>query len=294
MGTPQPRAAVGVIGGSGLYRLGALTDTETVDISTPFGDPSAPLVIGTLAGTRVAFVPRHGLGHRLTPSEIPARANLYALKSLGVRQVVAVSAVGSLAEKYAPGDLVVPEQIVDRTKGLRPASFFDRGLVAHVAMADPFCGQLRRDLLDAAGGVGATVHDGSTYLCIEGPQFSTRAESELYRAWGMGIIGMTAVPEAALAREAELCYATLALVTDYDCWHEAEESVSASLVAETMARNIAAAGAVLQRLVVAIDPLRDCECHHCLDGAMLTDASAVTPEVRRRLGLLLGDRLGGS
>lgn len=285
-------AEIGVIGGSGLYGLGALADPRAVLPPTPFGEPSGPVMVGTLHGRRVAFLPRHGEGHRLTPSEIPNRANLYALRSLGVRQVIAVSAVGSLAEKYAPGDLVVPDQLVDRTKGLRPASFFGEGIVVHVSMADPFCPVLRQNLLDGARPVRrAVVHDGATYCCMEGPQFSTRAESMLYRSWGMGIIGMTAVPEAALAREAGLCYATLALVTDYDCWHDEEESVSADMVAETMRRNVETAGEVLRHVMATIDTEADCHCRHALDGAVLTPAAAVPPAVRERLGLLLGDHL---
>jgi 5'-methylthioadenosine phosphorylase len=280
-----PTAALGIVGGSGLYEISGLTDVDSVRLDTPFGAPSAAVVVGTLAGRRVAFLPRHGDGHRLTPGEIPARANMYALRSLGVGQVVAVSAVGSLAEKYAPGDLVVPDQLVDRTRG-RSTSFFGGGIVGHVSMADPFCPRVRGDLLAAAAELSATVHDGATYLCMEGPQFSTRAESELYRSWGMGIIGMTAVPEAALAREAGLCYATLALVTDYDCWHADEAAVSAHLVAETMRRNVAAAGEVLRRLVRIADPHRECACRHALDAAVLTAPDAVTPAARQRLDLL--------
>ncbi|MBX7265778.1 S-methyl-5'-thioadenosine phosphorylase [Micromonospora sp. Llam7] len=283
-------AEIGIIGGSGLYQLDMLDDPELIMPTTPFGEPSGPITVGALAGRRVAFLPRHGVGHRLMPSEIPVLANLYALRALGVRQVFAVSAVGSLSEKYAPGDLVVPDQIVDRTRGKRPTSFFGSGLVAHVAMADPFCDRLRGDLLAAAAAVGqVNVADGGTYCCIEGPRFSTRAESELYRSWGMGIIGMTAVPEAGLAREATLCYANLCLVTDYDCWHESEDSVTAELVADTMRRNVEAAGRVLREALAIVEVAADCDCRHALAGAVLTDPAQVMPELRARLGLLLGD-----
>jgi 5'-methylthioadenosine phosphorylase len=280
-GTP----AIGVIGGSGLYDLDLLEDTEVLEPSTPYGPPSGPITVGTIRGRRVAFLPRHGVGHRLTPTEVPSRANIFALRDLGVRSVLAVSAVGSLAEQYAPGDLVVPDQLVDRTRGKRPATFFGDGVVAHVAMADPFCARLRGDLLGAAKTAGHDgVIDGAAYCCIEGPQFSTRAESRLYRAWGLDIIGMTAVPEAALAREAQLCYASLALVTDYDCWHESEEDVTADLVAETMRRNVAAARQVLQAAVPAIADGADCPCRSSLAGAILTDPGLIPAQLRATFG----------
>lgn len=287
----NPRAEIGIIGGSGLYRLAKLHDSAEILLQTPFGSPSGPITAGTLYGRRVAFLPRHGPGHLLLPTEIPARANIYALRELGVRAVFAVSAVGSLSEKYAPGEFVVPDQLVNRTKGLRPGSFFGKGLVGHIPMADPFCTRLRGTLLAAATRAGGvTTRDEAVYCCIEGPQFSTRAESELYRSWGMGIIGMTAVPEAVLAREAELCYAVLALVTDYDCWHDGEESVSADLVAETVRRNVVAAGEVLRHAVALVDTDVDCTCRHALDAAVLTDMRLVPSQIRKRLGLLLGDR----
>jgi 5'-methylthioadenosine phosphorylase len=284
-------AEIGIIGGSGLYQLGLLDTPDPSRVSTPFGAPSGPLVLGTLGPRRVAFLARHGEGHVLTPSEIPVRANLYALRSAGVRRVLAVSAVGSLSEKYAPGDLVVPDQIVDRTTGARPASFFGDGLVVHVSLADPFCPTLRGALLAAAQTIeGAVVHDGATYCCIEGPRFSTRAESELYRSWGMGVVGMTAMPEAALAREAELCYASLALVTDYDCWHVSEEPVTADRVAEIMQHNVSLAAKVLAATMDLVDPEADCECRHALDAAVLTAPRRLEPAVRERLELLLGGR----
>lgn len=255
-------------------------------VKTPYGPPSSDITLGTLHGRRVAFLARHGAGHRLTPTEVPSRANVYALRRLGVRHVLAVSAVGSLVDGYAPGRLVVPDQIVDRTKGVRPATFFGDGLVAHVSMAAPFCPRLRADLLAAAKSSGHDdAIDGATYCCIEGPQFSTRAESHLYRSWGLHIIGMTAVPEAALAREAQLCYAGLALVTDYDCWHESEEPVTADMVAQTMRSNVIAAREVLADVVTRIDDAADCGCRHAVDGAVLT----ATPEARRLLHERFGD-----
>jgi 5'-methylthioadenosine phosphorylase len=283
------QAEIGIIGGSGLYHLSSLTDVTTVEVSTPYGDPSDTLVLGTLAGRRVAFIPRHGAGHRLAPAEIPARANIYALKKLGVRQVVSVSAVGSLREDVAPGDLLVPDQIVDRTSGLRRSSFFGDGLVVHVPFADPYCDSLRRSLVDAArGATEATVHDGGTYCCMEGPQFSTKAESALHRSWGMDVIGMTAVPEAKLAREAEMCYAGLVLVTDYDCWYPEHGSVTADMVSEMMRRNGAAARSTLTRLAETLPPEPKCACQEALANAIITDRAAVPAAVRERVRLLAG------
>jgi 5'-methylthioadenosine phosphorylase len=290
-GSDSPAADIGIIGGSGLYRLEMFEGARTVEVSTPFGRPSGPVTVGEVGGRRVAFLPRHGVGHHIDPSHLPSQANIYALRSLGVREVVAVSAVGSLAEKLVPGDLVVPDQIVDRTRGGRPASFFGDGIVVHVGLADPFCDRLRGLVLTAGRLGDATVHDSATYLCMEGPQFSTRAASELHRSWGLGIVGMTAMPEAALAREAEVCYASLALVTDYDCWYEGHESVTADLVADVMRRNVAAAGEVLARLVPQLDGGAGCPCQHALDGAVMTDPAVITAEVRARVGLLLGDRI---
>jgi len=283
----QIGAEIGVIGGSGLYRLGLLERPERVTVSTPYGEPSAPVVVGELAGRRVAFIARHGEGHRFTPTEVPARANIYALRTLGVRQLIGVNAVGSLREEFSPGELVVPDQLLDRTSGQRPSTFFGEGLVAHVSMAEPFCPTLRHGLLAAARETGATAHDGGTYLCIEGPRFATRAESRLYQSWGAGVIGMTAVPEALLAREAQLCYAGMALVTDYDCWRDGPENVTADLVAEVMRRNVDLAVRVLAQTAGGLDPALDCACRHALDGAILTAPEAITPELRKRFGLLL-------
>jgi 5'-methylthioadenosine phosphorylase len=292
--THEPTADIGVIGGSGLYELEALEDREEVRVATPYGDPSDALVIGTISGRRVAFVPRHGRGHRLAPGEIPALANIYALKLLGVGRVVSVSAVGSLRENLAPGHLVVPDQVFDRTKGGRPSSFFGEGLVVHVPFADPYCEQLRGSLVEAARqNSRTTVHDGGTYCCMEGPQFSTRAESELYRAWGMDVVGMTALPEAKLAREAELCYAALALVTDYDCWHPGHDSVTADMVSEVMRRNTIAAQNSVIALVRSLPEDRNCSCENVLAHAILTDHRVVPQALRDRTELLIGRYLGG-
>lgn len=281
-------ARIGVIGGSGLYRIADLTDLEERRVETPFGPPSDAITIGTLAGARVAFLPRHGVGHRLTPAAVPVRANVWALKSLGVERVISVSAVGSMREELAPLDLVVPDQLVDRTVG-RPRTFFDEGAgcVVHVSLAEPFCPELRPALVEAASGVGARVHDGGTYICIEGPQFSTRGESRIFRSWGVDVIGMTAFPEARLAREAELCYATLALVTDYDVWKDDEEPVSVQLVIERLGRNAAAAQATLHALVPILAAARGCACGSALQDAIITDPARIPPTTRDRLGLLL-------
>lgn len=290
----EARAEVGIIGGSGLYELAELENAETVRVETPFGSPSDDLVVGRICGRPVAFVPRHGRGHRLSPTEIPVQANIYALKALGARQVISISAVGSLREEYGPGSLVVPDQIVDWTKSGRPKSFFGDGIVVHASVADPYCGRLREELMAAAhSATDATVHDSGTYICIEGPQFSTRAESELYRLLRLDIIGMTAVPEAKLAREAELCYSALALVTDYDCWRSDEEAVDADLVTAVMARNADAAKRTIVRLIEKLPAYSECECQTALAHAIITDRAAVPPIVRERLDLLIGRYLTG-
>jgi 5'-methylthioadenosine phosphorylase len=286
----NPRADLGIIGGSGLYDLAGVADPVEVRLSTPYGDPSGPLRLGTIGGRRVAFLPRHGMGHRIPPGEIPARANIYALKALGVREVISVSAVGSLREEYAPGDMVVLDQIVDRTRGMRAASFFGEGMVVHVSLADPYCARLRRILEKSARGVHARVHDAGTYCCMEGPQFSTRAESALYRSWGMDVIGMTALPEAKLAREAELCYTGLALVTDYDCWHPGHDSVDARTVAEVMKANAVAAQETLASFARSTTP-DACSCQRALDGALMTDPGIVPPDARNGVPALLWERL---
>ncbi len=284
-------ATIGIIGGSGLYQIDGLANVEEVPIATPFGDPSDRLVLGELEGVRVAFLPRHGRGHRISPSEINARANIYALKSLGVERVISVSAVGSMREDVHPLDLLVPDQIFDRT-ALRPRSFFGDGIVAHVGLAEPFCPELSDHLARSAEGTAPAVHRGGTYLCIEGPQFSTRAESRIYRQWGVDVIGMTAMPEARLAREAELCYATLALVTDYDVWHVTAEAVSVEQVVANLTKNTLAAKVTLRRLVASLPPRRSCSCGSALASSIVTDPRAIPPEVRQRLELIVGKYLG--
>jgi 5'-methylthioadenosine phosphorylase len=284
-GSEQIPAKLGIIGGSGLYDLPELEVTEQRTVETPFGSPSDHLVVGRLAGQEVVFLSRHGRGHLLTPSELPYRANVYALKSLGVTHLLSVSAVGSLREELPPLSLIVPDQIIDRTL-IRSRSFFGEGAVAHVGIADPYCGEFSEALARAAGGTGRTVFGGGTYVCIEGPQFSTRAESELYRSWGASIIGMTAMPEARLAREAELCYACLALVTDYDVWHEIEADVSVGLVLANLQANVVAAREVVRGLAASGLPRRSCGCNDALAGAIATDPAAIPPATRRRLGVI--------
>ncbi len=286
MSQPQPR--VGVIGGSGLYHMPELGDIEEIAVSTPFGPPSDSITVGTLAGQRVAFLPRHGRGHRINPTALPVRANIWALKSLGVEQIISVSAVGSLREEIAPRHIVVPDQLFDRTR-LRANTFFEDGIVAHVGIADPFCGSLRQVLLEAGREVSGTeVHDGGTLVVIEGPQFSTKGESRLFRQWGLDIIGMTALPEARLAREAEMCYACLALVTDYDVWHHSEEPVTTEMVIQVLTENVAAAQRILK---AAIPRLAEAACNDgcgsALATAIATAPDAVPAEVKQRLGLLL-------
>lgn len=280
------KAQVGVIGGSGLYDMPDLADVEEISIETPFGAPSAPITIGTLAGVRVAFLPRHGRAHQFGPADVPARANFWAFKALGVRQVVSVSAVGSMREDIHPLDLVVPDQVMDRTVG-RARTFFDEGVVAHVSLADPFCVPTRAALVDAARSITNRVHDGGTYICIEGPQFSTRAESRIYRQWGVDIIGMTAMPEVRLAREAGLCFAVLALVTDYDVWHETEEAVSVAQVIENLNRNVETARGVLRAVVPTLAAAGVCACQTALAHAIATQPAAIPAATRERLSLLL-------
>jgi 5'-methylthioadenosine phosphorylase len=281
------RAEIGIIGGSGLYEMEGFTEVEEAAVETPFGAPSDRLMVGRLEGHRVAFLPRHGRGHRILPGELNFQANVYALKALGVERILSVSAVGSLKEKYAPLHMVIPDQFVDRTK--RSSTFFGRGLVAHVAFAHPFCPRLTAVMDEACAAAGATRHRGGTYLCIEGPQFSTRAESELYRAWGMDVIGMTNVQEAKLAREAEICYVTLAMVTDYDCWHPDHESVTADQIIQNLVRNAATAKAVLRAALQRLprEP-RTCECATALHSALVTAPELVPDDVKRDLAPIIG------
>jgi 5'-methylthioadenosine phosphorylase len=281
---------IGIIGGSGLYDMAALTDREEQTIRTPFGDPSGPYVLGTLGGRRVAFLARHGVGHRLLPSELNFRANIYGFKVLGVERILSASAVGSLKQEYKPLDIVVPDQFFDRTRG-RISTFFGRGLVAHVAFAHPVCADLSRVAADAAQSVGATVHRGGTYITIEGPQFSTLAESRLYRAWGMDVIGMTNLQEAKLAREAEICYATLALVTDYDCWHPDHDSVTVDLIVATLTQNAATAQRTIAAAVAGLGGARTCACKDALATAIITRPELVPAETRQALAPIVGKYL---
>jgi 5'-methylthioadenosine phosphorylase len=278
---------IGVIGGSGLYDMADLVEREERRISTPFGDPSGPYVIGTLRGRRVAFLARHGAEHRLLPSELNFRANVYAFKTLGVEWILSASAVGSLKEQYEPLHLVIPDQFFDRTKG-RVSTFFGRGLAAHVAFAHPICLLLARVAFDAARAAGATAHAGGTYVCMEGPQFSTLAESRLYRSWGMDIIGMTNLQEAKLAREAEICYTTIALVTDYDCWHPAHDQVTVEMVVATLLRNAKMAQQVIAEAVARLPIERSCECARALATALLTRPEAVPEQTKRELAPIIG------
>jgi 5'-methylthioadenosine phosphorylase len=278
--------AIGVIGGSGLYELEGLTDVRWRRVRTPFGDPSDEFCTGTLDGRRVIFLPRHGRGHRLMPTELNFRANIWGLKSLGAEWVLSVSAVGSMREEIRPLDLVVPDQFFDATKR-RLSSFFGDGIVAHVGMAEPVCEHLATVLEKAARATGAAVHRGGTYLCIEGPQFSTKAESRIYRGWGVDVIGMTNMPEAKLAREAELCYATLALTTDYDVWHASHEAVTVEAVVANLLKNVATAREVLRRVIPAIGGPRSCPCPSLLQNAVITSPAVFPLATRRRLDLLL-------
>ena len=276
---------LGIIGGSGLYDLPGLEDVKEIVIETPFGLPSSPVVTGTLGETTLAFIARHGRGHTFSPGEVPYRANVLALHSLGATHVLSVSAVGSLKESLPPRTAVVPDQIIDRTDG-RPRSFFTDGVVAHVGMADPFCDAFRQDIYRHVTEVTGRAAIDGTYLCIEGPQFSTRAESNLYRSWGASIIGMTAMPEARLAREAGLCYATLAMVTDYDVWHDSEEDVTVSMVQRVLAENVATGQEVVRRLARSGLPACDSSCRNALAGAVITSPEHLTDEAAARVALL--------
>ena len=278
---------IGVIGGSGLYEIETLTDIQRVKLETPFGAPSDEYVLGALDGIRVAFLARHGRGHRISPSELNFRANIYGFKQLGVEQIISVSAVGSLKEHIHPLHIVVPDQFFDRTRG-RVSTFFGNGLVAHVSFADPVCPHLSELLAETAIASGATVHQGGTYLCMEGPAFSTRAESNVYRQWGMDVIGMTNLQEAKLAREAEICYATLAMVTDYDCWHEEEEAVSVEAIIRNLMKNAALAKKVIQAVIPKIKGARTCICANALQFALITDRSMIPAETKQKLDLLVG------
>jgi len=281
------RAQIGIIGGTGLYQMEGFGEVREVAVDTPFGRPSDALMVGVLEGRRVAFLPRHGRGHRILPHELNFRANVFAMKALGVEWILSVSAVGSLKEKYAPLHVVIPDQFIDRTQK-RQSTFFGRGLVAHVAFAHPFCRDLSRVVEDSCAEAGGTFHVGGTYVCMEGPQFSTRAESELYRSWGADLIGMTNLQEAKLAREAEICYSTLAMVTDYDCWHPEHDAVTAEQIIGNLGRNAETARAVLRAAVRRLPIPRSCECACALKFALVTAPELVPPEVKRELAPIVG------
>jgi 5'-methylthioadenosine phosphorylase len=284
------KVAIGIIGGSGLYDMSELTDRSEIRVETPFGSPSDNLILGTLSGKRVVFLSRHGRGHRYMPSELNFRANIYAMKSMGVERILSVSAVGSLREDIAPLDIVLPDQFVDRTRG-RVSTFFGDGLVAHIAFSDPVCPDLLSQVHKASQKAGTGAKKGGTYLCMEGPAFSTRAESNLYRKWGMDIIGMTNLQEAKLAREAEICYVTIALVTDFDCWHESHETVSAEMILDNLQQNSRTAQLILSQAVADMNMDRSCQCGEALKYALITDKRMVDAETRKRLECIAGKYL---
>jgi len=285
------QTTIGVIGGSGLYEMEGLTDLQDVTLDTPFGAPSDSYVTGMLGDVKLVFLPRHGRGHRLLPSEVPYRANIYGMKQLGVQRIISVSAVGSMKEEIVPGHIVIPDQFFDRTQGKRASTFFGDGVVAHVQFADPVCRDLSAVLADAARKVGATVHQGGTYICIEGPNFSTRAESNVYRSWGVDVIGMTNIPEARLAREAEICYATVALATDYDCWHESHDDVSIEAILAIIRQNVATARSIIKAAVGQLQQPPVCACGEALKYAVITDPARIPPRTAQKLDLLIGRHL---
>jgi len=288
----MPQAKIGVIGGTGLYQIEGLTNIEEVNIDTPFGKPSDTITIGRLEGVGIAFLPRHGKGHRISPTEVPYRANIYAFKSLGVEHIIAVNTVGSFKQEIKPGDLVIPDQLIDRTRQ-RVNTFFGDGLVVHIPFADPFCPVLSQVLYQAAKEAGASVHLKGTYVAMEGPAFSTRAESRLYRSWGADIIGMTALPEARLAREAEICYASVAGVTDYDSWQKRAELFTVDTILNILHRNTDTIRKIIKLAVARIPQKRDCGCATALKDAIVTDPKFIPPEQRKKLDLLLGKYLKG-
>lgn len=286
----MPEAEIGIIGGSGLYQMPGIENTRETNIETPFGEPSDAFVLGELEGRRVAFLARHGRGHRILPSELNFRANLYALKKLGVERILSISAVGSLKREHRPGEFVIPDQFIDRTH-LRKATFFGDGIVAHVSFGDPICGVVARAIGEGAKTAGVAAKMGGVYVCMEGPQFSTRAESNLYRSWGADVIGMTNLQEAKLAREAEICYATMAMVTDYDCWHEDYGSVTVDEVVAVLNKNAANAALAVRAAVAAMPRERACSCVNALRYAILTDPKVIPPAAREKLDLLIGKYL---
>jgi 5'-methylthioadenosine phosphorylase len=281
---------VGVIGGSGLYEMEGLEDVQTISLTTPFGDPSDSFVVGRLEGVKIAFLPRHGKGHRISPSSLNFRANIYAMKLLGVQWIIGVSAVGSMKESIHPGDMVIPNQFIDQTKG-RPNTFFSDGIVGHVSFADPVCPVLSQILFQAGKEVGTNVQKDGTYLCIEGPQFSTRAESKLYRTWGVDIIGMTNIPEAKLVREAEICYATIAFATDYDCWHETEQDVSIGEVLRILAQSTKIAKSAIRHAIKHLPEKRECLCANALKYALITGKKFIPEKTKKDLEPIIGKYL---
>ncbi len=284
MSTPP---ILGVIGGSGLYAISSLKDVETLEMDTPFGKPSSPIVVGTLKEKRVAFLARHGIGHTISPTEVNYRANIYAMKMLGVPRIISISACGSLREDYAPGHIVIPDQVVDFTRSNRVHSFFGDGLVVHVGTANPYCEDLTARMFQAVSQTGATTHAGGTLITVEGPRFSTKGESDLFRSWGMSIIGMTACPEVFLAREAEICYVTMAHVTDYDVWRVSTEPVSVEMVIQTLNKNTEAARQALENLIDLLPAARSCDCGNALKDTFITNPGVVPSETRRKLRLLV-------
>jgi len=282
------QTTIGVIGGSGLYEMEGLEELREVRLETPFGEPSDRFVTGVLQGVKMVFLPRHGRGHRLLPSEVNYRANIYGMKKLGVERIISVSAVGSMKEEIEPGHIVIPDQFFDRTDGRRARTFFGEGVAGHVQFADPVCGDLAEILAAGARQVGATVHAGGTYLCIEGPQFSTRAESRIFRSWGVEVIGMTNVSEARLAREAEICYSTIALATDYDCWHEEHDDVSVEAVIALIKQNVAMAKNIIRAAVARLTAERSCPCGSALQYAIMTERSLIPPATREKLAVIMG------
>lgn len=283
----MPEAKIGVIGGTGLYEIEGMTDVEEVRVQTPFGDPSDSIIVGRLGQSALAFLPRHGRGHRIAPNELPQRANIYALKSLGVEWIIAINSCGSFKEELKPRDLVVPDQIIDRTKG-RISSFFGNGIVGHIPFAEPFCPNLAQILFQAAHESGASVHRGGTFIAMEGPQFSTKAESRLYKSWGADIIGMTVIPEAKLAREAEICYATLACVTDYDSWHDDLDEVRIEEIIAILNENIDRAKNIIKLAAANIPEKRFCICVNALENALITDQQLIPDKLKKDLELIIG------
>jgi len=290
MSEVSSKKVVGVIGGSGLYEIEGLTDIKRVAVDTPFGAPSDEYLTGRLGDTPMVFLPRHGRGHKVTPSEINYRANIYGMKKLGVERLISVSAVGSMREDIEPGDMVIVDQFFDRTHK-RVSSFFGNGAVGHVEFAEPVCACLADTLYDASVKAGAKVHKGGTYICIEGPLFSTKAESKIYRSWGVDVIGMTNIPESKLAREAEICYATVALSTDYDCWREGEESVTVDMILETLGNNVAMARSIIKTVIPMISERRECGCADAMEFALLTEKEAIPEKTRQDLDLIIGKYL---